>query len=155
MRRILLTLAVAIFSVTAPVAPATAGAAPVKLPHPPRAPHPSARALALAAIHRHRLLLEKEARASLHVVASQFHLTLEQLVAKWQRVAICEVNGNWSMKGPMYSGIGFSNATWVQYGGRHFAPTAGDATPVQQVAIGMRITRTWIPDQYGCSPFGW
>ena len=155
MRRILLTLAVAIFSVTAPVAPAAAGAAPVKPPHPPRAPHPSARALALERIHRHRLHLEMEARTSLHSVASQFHLTLEQLVAKWQRVAICEVNGNWSMKGPMYSGIGFSNATWVQYGGRHFAPTAGDATPLQQVAIGMRITRTWIPDQYGCSPFGW
>ncbi|MBW4029419.1 MAG: transglycosylase family protein [Acidobacteria bacterium] len=155
MRRILLTLAVALFSVAAPAAPERAGAAPIKAPHPPRAPHPSARALALARVQLHRHRLEIEARTSLHPIASQFHLTLEQLVAKWQRVAICEVNGNWSMKGPRYSGIGFSNATWVQYGGRHFAPTAGDATPVQQVAIGMRITRTWIPDQYGCSPVGW
>ncbi len=154
MRRILLTLVVALFSVAAPAAPVTAGAATVKPPHPPRV-HPSARMLALEKLQRHRHLLEIEARASLHSVASQFHLTLEELVAKWQRVAICEVNGNWSMKGPMYSGIGFSNATWVQYGGRHYAPTAGDATPVQQVAIGMKITRTWIPDQYGCSPFGW
>ena len=154
MRRILLTLAVALFSVAAPAAPVTAGAATLKPPHPPRV-HPSARTLALEKIQRHRHLLEMEARTSLHNVASQFHLTLEELVAKWQRVAVCEVNGNWSMKGPMYSGIGFSNATWVQYGGQHFAPTAGDATPIQQVAIGMRITRTWIPDQYGCSPFGW
>jgi hypothetical protein len=59
------------------------------------------------------------------------------------------------MVGPEYSGIGFSNATWFQYGGARFAPKAGDATPVQQILIGMRVTHGWIPDQGGCSPTGW
>lgn len=154
MRRILLTLTVALFSVVAPATPATATTVSVK-PRPPRPPQPSARTLSLERMQDHRLALETEASATLHSVALQFHLTLQQLLAKWQRVATCEVNGNWSMQGPTYSGIGFSNATWVQYGGQRFAPNAGEATPLQQVAIGMRITRTWIPDQYGCSPVGW
>lgn len=152
MRRILLTMAIALFSVAAPAAPASASSAPHKLSHPLL---PSPRALAMEKMQDHRHLLEFEATTALHAVASQFHLTLQQLVAKWQRVAVCEVDGNWAMRGPIYSGIGFSNATWVQYGGTRFAPTAGDATPLQQIAIGMKITRTWIPDQYGCSPFGW
>ena len=38
------------------------------------------------------------------------------LRAEWERVAICEVNGNWSMVGPAYSGIGFQNGTWDEYG---------------------------------------
>ena len=152
MRRILLTLAVALFSVAAPAAPASASRAAHKPPH--RLP-PSSMALALEKMQDQRQLLEFEASTALHAVASQFHLTLQQLVSRWQRVAVCEVNGNWAMKGPMYSGIGFSNATWVQYGGARFAPTAGDATPLQQIDIGMRITKTWIPDQYGCSAFGW
>lgn len=74
---------------------------------------------------------------------------------RWERVAICEVGGDWSMVGPEFSGIGFSNATWYQYGGARYAPTAGDATPDQQILIGMRVTHGWIPDQAGCSPTGW
>jgi hypothetical protein len=152
MRRILLTLAVAFFSVAAPVGPA--GATTVRHKAPP-APVPSPRALALEALQHHRLQLEFDAASTLTVVASRFHLTLQQLVAKWQRVAICEVNGRWNMEGPYYSGIGFSNASWDRFGGTRFGPLAGDATPVQQVLVGMRITQTWIPDQYGCSRFGW
>jgi hypothetical protein len=81
--------------------------------------------------------------------------TLHSLLLEWQRVAICEVNGNWSMTGPVYSGIGFSNATWLQYGGRRFAPLAGDATRDQQILVGMRITGGEVPDQDGCDPGGW
>lgn len=153
MRRILLTLAVALFSVGAPAVPAGA-ARPVPVKHPPHR-SPSPLALALDKMQDHREQLEFEAGVALHAAAAQFHLTVAELVSKWQRVAICEVDGNWAMKGSMYSGIGFSNATWVQYGGRRFAPTAGDASPHQQIAIGMKITKTWIPDQYGCSPYGW
>jgi len=152
MRRILLTLAVALFSVAAPAAPASASTTAPRHPHPP---HPNPLALAREAMQDHRQFLDTEAASALHAFTSQLHLSLGQLVQKWQRVAICEVDGNWAMKGPMFSGIGFSNATWLQYGGARFAPSAGDATPLQQVAIAMRITRTWIPDQYGCSPFGW
>jgi hypothetical protein len=81
--------------------------------------------------------------------------TLRSLLAEWQRVAVCEVNGDWSMTGPVYSGIGFSNATWLQYGGRRFAPLAGDATRDQQILVGMRITGGQVPDQDGCDPGGW
>ena len=81
--------------------------------------------------------------------------TIHSLLVAWQRVAICEVNGNWSMTGPVYSGIGFSNATWVQYGGNRFAPLAGDATRDQQILVGMKVTRGQIPDQNGCNPGGW
>lgn len=81
--------------------------------------------------------------------------TIHSLLVAWQRVAICEVNGNWSMIGPVYSGIGFSNATWVQYGGDHFAPLAGEATRDQQILVGMRVTGGQIPDQDGCNPGGW
>ncbi len=77
------------------------------------------------------------------------------LVADWEQVALCEVGGNWSMVGPTYSGIGFSNATWYEYGGRRFAPRAGEATRFEQIAVGMRVTGGWIPDQYGCDPGGW
>jgi hypothetical protein len=152
MRRILLTLAVALFSVAAPAAPASAATVRHKATR-PLAPSPQIQTL--KKLQDQRQQLEFVAASTLTVIASHLHLTLQQIVAKWQRVAICEVNGNWKMKGPYYSGIGFSNATWNHFGGTQFGPLAGDATPVQQVLIGMRITQTWIPDQYGCSPVGW
>ncbi len=106
-------------------------------------------------LRSHRESLQWEAVSALGVIASHLHLSLQQLMSKWQRVAVCEVNGRWSMEGPIYSGIGFLNFNWQQFGGTHFGPLAGDATPEQQVLIAMRITKTWIPDQYGCSPSGW
>jgi hypothetical protein len=80
---------------------------------------------------------------------------LRTLLLEWQRVAICEVNGDWSMRGPLYSGIGFSNATWLRYGGSRFAPVAGDATRDQQILVGMRVTGGQVPDQERCNPGGW
>jgi hypothetical protein len=81
--------------------------------------------------------------------------TIRTLFVEWQRVAVCEVNGDWSMTGPVYSGIGFSNATWVQYGGGRFAPVAGDATRDQQILVGMKVTKGQVPDQDGCDSGGW
>ncbi len=82
-------------------------------------------------------------------------VTVDRLRAEWQRVAVCEVGGNWAMTGPRYSGIGILNTTWYEYGGRRFAPLAGDATENEQIVIGMRVTRDRVPDQDGCSPTGW
>ncbi len=82
-------------------------------------------------------------------------VTVARLRAEWQRVAVCEVGGNWAMTGPRYSGIGILNTTWYEYGGRRFAPLAGEATENEQIVIGMRVTRGWVPDQEGCSPTGW
>jgi hypothetical protein len=153
-RRILLTMAISLFSVAAPLVPTAAGANTIKRSH-HSIRHSTPLQLALEKLQDQRQMLDLEAHKALTAVATHFHMTMHQLVDKWQRVAVCEVNGNWSMKGPLYSGIGFSNATWDQFGGTRFAPIAGDATPLQQVLIGMKITKTWIPDQYGCSPAGW
>jgi hypothetical protein len=78
-----------------------------------------------------------------------------QLRDEWQRVAQCEVNGNWRMQGPVYSGIGFLNSTWRAYGGTRFAPIAGMATANEQIIVGMRVNHDVVPDQYGCNPTGW
>jgi hypothetical protein len=90
-----------------------------------------------------------------HTISPTVLAAIRTLRAKWQRVAICEVGGNWSMTGQVYSGIGFSNATWYQYGGTQYAPLAGLASEDQQILIGMRVTHGWVPDQYGCSTSGW
>jgi hypothetical protein len=95
---------------------------------------------------------------TLHVLvnaAQSRGLTIDQLRAKWQRVAVCEVAGNWAMTGPRYSGIGFLNTTWSHFGGTRFARLAGLATRDEQILVGMRVTHGYIPDQYGCSPTGW
>jgi len=92
---------------------------------------------------------------ALVVDAASTGVSVPQLRAEWQDVALCEVGGNWSMTGPRYSGIGFSNATWNAYGGTRFAPLAGQASVIQQIVIGMRVTGGRVPDQNGCSPGGW
>jgi hypothetical protein len=93
--------------------------------------------------------------SALAAPAAIVHLTIAQLRAAWQRVAICEVGGNWSMTGGKYSGIGFLNSTWYQYGGLRYAPLAGEASEDQQILIGMKVTNGRVPDQYGCSRTGW
>ncbi len=105
------------------------------------APHP------VRTADRLRSVLVREARVR--------GISLVHLRSEWQRVAVCEVGGNWAMVGPSYSGIGFLNTTWRQFGGLLYAPYAGQATRDQQIFIGMRVTQGWIPDQYGCSPTGW
>jgi len=108
----------------------------------------------LAVLHRARVA-EAATLRLLGANARSLRVSIDQLRAEWQHVAICEVGGNWTMTGPSYSGIGFLNATWSHYGGTAFAPVAGLATRDQQILIGMRVTRGWVPDQYGCSPTGW
>lgn len=101
-----------------------------------------------------RVVQSPDVRAMV-VVATRESLSVHELRAEWQHVAICEVGGNWSMTGPAYSGIGFLNSTWSQYGGRRYAPLAGDASRDEQILIGMRVTGGWVPDQNGCSTTGW
>lgn len=110
------------------------------------APHPHVVSDARALVRRVPLLAR---------VATRAGVSIAQLRAEWQHVAICEVNGNWSMTGPTYSGIGFLNTTWLEYGGTRFAANAGHAPRDAQILIGMRVTRGWVPDQLGCSPTGW
>ena len=83
-----------------------------------------------------------------------------EVFAKWSKVAQCETNRNWGRKfyGPYaYSGgLGIQNRNWVYYGGlKDFdAPTAGHATPIEQVIIARRIQAAagvpdFVPDQNG------
>ncbi len=58
----------------------------------------------------------------------------------WDRMATCETGGNWSMSGSRYSGgVGFANTTWNAWGGREFAPNAGQATREQQIVVANRV----------------
>jgi len=99
--------------------------------------------------------LAREAHAALASMARRLHVTPSTLRQQWQHVAQCEVAGNWHMKGPIYSGIGFLNSTWAGYGGKHFAPIAGEATIEEQILVGMHVTGGYVPDQDGCNPTGW
>jgi hypothetical protein len=101
-----------------------------------------------------RVVINPTVRA-LVVDATSMGVSVRELRAEWQDVAICEVGGNWSMTGPRYSGIGFSNATWSAYGGTQYAPLAGQASVIEQIVIGMKVTGGWVPDQFGCNPGGW
>lgn len=57
----------------------------------------------------------------------------------WDRIAQCEVGGNWAMHGPKYSGIGFANSTWKRYRYNWMPENAGDASPLEQIAVGERV----------------
>ncbi len=150
MRRVLFAAIVALATplalLTTPALAPSAGAA--SKPTPP--PFPTPRVIrhvvsAIALEETHELVRDAHLRG-VGVVA---------LRAEWERVAICEVSGNWSMVGPAYSGIGFQNGTWDEYGGTRFAPVAGRAPEDAQIVVGMRVTGGWVPDQYGCDPGGW
>jgi LysM repeat protein len=58
----------------------------------------------------------------------------------WDAVAQCESGGNWSINtGNGYSGgLQFSRSTWQAYGGGQYAPTAGQASRSQQIAVAER-----------------
>ena len=83
-----------------------------------------------------------------------------EVFAKWSKVAQCETNRNWGRKfwGPLaYSGgLGIQNRNWLHFGGYEDfgAPTAGHASPVEQVIIARRIQAAagvpnFVPDQDG------
>jgi Transglycosylase-like domain len=70
----------------------------------------------------------------------------------WDRIAACETQGDWSMRGPAFSGgVGFSNAAWDDWGGREFAPNAGQATREQQIIVAERIRSSVGFEAWGCA----
>jgi Transglycosylase-like domain len=70
----------------------------------------------------------------------------------WDRIAACETQGNWSMRGSSFSGgVGFSNAAWDQWGGRQFAPNAGQATRDEQIIVAERIRASVGLGAWGCA----
>ena len=70
----------------------------------------------------------------------------------WDRIAACETQGNWSMRGPSFSGgVGFANSTWSSFGGTQFAPNAGDATREQQIIVAERVRARVGMGAWGCA----
>lgn len=152
MRRVLfaaiVALAIPLALLTTPALSPPAAAVSKPRPRPTPAPTPRAIRHVVSGIAReetHELVRDARTRG----------VGVVGLRAEWERVAICEVSGNWSMVGPVFSGIGFRNGTWDEYGGTRFAPVAGRAPEDAQIVVGMRVTGGWVPDQYGCDPGGW
>lgn len=142
MRRIMFALFVTVLTAVVPLSSPAGATITIK---PPKVIIPMLPQRVVATPLRHALV----------VAASGVRLNIDELRHEWQQVAVCEVAGDWDMVGPVYSGIGFANGTWSQYGGRRYAPLAGDASRDQQILIGMRVTHGQVPDQNGCSPYGW
>jgi hypothetical protein len=70
----------------------------------------------------------------------------------WETVAQCETGGDWSMTGPVYSGgLGMLLANWAAYGGLSYAPTAGQASPAEQVSVARRVQ---TPAPFADTPAG-
>jgi resuscitation-promoting factor RpfA len=59
----------------------------------------------------------------------------------WDRVALCESEGNWSANtgNGYYGGLQFSRSTWNSFGGRTYANTPNYATRLQQIAIAEKV----------------
>jgi Transglycosylase-like domain len=70
----------------------------------------------------------------------------------WDRIAACETQGNWSMRGPSFSGgVGFANSTWSSFGGTEFAANAGEATREQQIVVAERVRARVGMGAWGCA----
>jgi hypothetical protein len=60
---------------------------------------------------------------------------------QWDNVAHCESGGNWHINSGngYYGGLQFTQSTWANYGGRHFAPRADLANRDDQITIANRV----------------
>jgi hypothetical protein len=73
----------------------------------------------------------------------------------WDGIAECETGGNWSMQGSTFSGgVGFANSTWNGFGGREFAPNAGQATREEQIVVAERVYARYGLSGWGCKHYG-
>ncbi|MFD8643361.1 transglycosylase family protein [Streptomyces zaomyceticus] len=61
----------------------------------------------------------------------------------WEKVAACESTSNWHINtgNGYFGGLQFSQSTWEQYGGTHYAPRADLASKDQQIAIAERVLK--------------
>jgi resuscitation-promoting factor RpfB len=70
----------------------------------------------------------------------------------WDKMAECETGGNWSAGGQTYQGgLGIFWKTWNSYGGRDYAPTAGQATKLEQIIVAERIRKEHGWHAWGCA----
>ncbi|WP_269762008.1 transglycosylase family protein [Ornithinimicrobium cryptoxanthini] len=59
----------------------------------------------------------------------------------WDRVAMCESSGNWSINtgNGFYGGLQFYHPTWVGFGGQQYASYAHQASKAQQIAVAQKV----------------
>lgn len=59
----------------------------------------------------------------------------------WDRLAMCESSGNWSINtgNSFYGGLQFTQSTWAGFGGTQYAARADLATRTQQIAIAEKV----------------
>ncbi|WFB07420.1 transglycosylase family protein [Streptomyces sp. LX-29] len=62
-------------------------------------------------------------------------------VETWDKVAMCESTGNWSINtgNGFYGGLQFTQSTWEEFGGTAYASRADLATKDQQIAIAEKV----------------
>ena len=73
--------------------------------------------------------------------------------AMWDRIAVCESSGNWSINtgNGYYGGLQFSASSWLAYGGADFAPRADLATREQQITVANRYYAVAGLAPWGCA----
>ncbi|WP_137991988.1 transglycosylase family protein [Streptomyces vilmorinianum] len=98
-------------------------------------------------------------RASLTVTASGAGMALPLIGAGtahaasldvWEKVAACESSSNWRINtgNGYFGGLQFSQSTWEQYGGTHYAPRADLASKDQQIAIAEKVLKGQGPEAW-------
>ena len=141
------------FGVVVPLGAAGAGGGHDARPLPRGGPALD-RSLVAASEHvQERIAVDQLARAVFDRAA--FEQAANEKVSRdsiWDTIAACETQGNWSMQGSSFSGgVGFSNAAWDSFGGREFAPNAGQATREQQIIVAERIRASVGLGAWGCA----
>ena len=70
----------------------------------------------------------------------------------WDKMAHCETGGKWDARGPEYQGgLGIWWGNWDRFGGGEFAPSAGEATKLQQIIVAERIRERHGWHAWGCA----
>lgn len=60
--------------------------------------------------------------------------------ATWDRLAVCESGGNWSISTGMFEGgVQFLNSTWLAVGGGQYAQHAYEASREDQIAMAIQL----------------
>ncbi|MFF5635872.1 transglycosylase family protein [Streptomyces sp. NPDC012825] len=73
----------------------------------------------------------------------------------WEKVAACESSSNWQINtgNGYFGGLQFTQSTWEEYGGTHYAPRADLASRDQQILIAERVLKGQGPGAWpSCGP---
>jgi len=72
-------------------------------------------------------------------------------VETWEKIAYCESGGQWNLGGghaDSTGGLQIQTRTWNDFGGQQYAPTAGQATKLQQIAVAEKILAAQGPSAW-------